>query len=189
MLLVLVQAVLIVLCIGNTIFSLSSQNGDLESLGISNMVVYITNMIMYVSILIYTFWGFEHSIVPYRCAIIAYYVTVSASLVRTLDAEPEKTAALKTVAVALEIVLLILMTGFDNTFKKHKKAAKILGWILIAAELGRTVLTLIVSSSKDVSEIAALQPSGRLIAIAALVVTYLARCHWSKNGKIDFFEE
>ena len=147
----------------------------------------IVTVAAYISLAVYAVWGYKHSIVPYRIAITMYYTMLIAQGLRVLLAgEYNDAKVLLLVLIAIKLPLLI---AYDNTFKKHKKAALILGAIILALSLFGAVSHVAGIENIDAANAAAELPFAEFWIASALYTVYLSRCHWSASGKqtVDFF--
>lgn len=182
-----VQSVLIALGIGNVIYQFFTNFTSVIS-GIEGIESpYITTFLAYIAMIVYAFWGYKNSIVPFRLSITAYEVSLGIVLSRLIETGLKNVPFYVTLQTAL---LLVLALVFDNTFKKHKKPALISGGCMVALEISRSavIFATLIGSGASIAEIAAAQPLENFFLVSALYVTYASRCHWSTFGKLNMFD-
>ena len=184
-----VQAVFILICLGNTLAQIISPAKNMTYVPSGYYVSYLLNMLICFWVIIYAFWGYNHSIVPYRIALTTYIISAMVKLVRLIDGGMQETWMKPTAyLLALGILLTII---YDNTFKRYKKPALVFGVLLVLTELARGIIYVAysVGNGEDSGAILAEQPFAAFLAVSALVASYAARTHWSLGGKVDLFED
>ena len=182
-----IQAVLITLGIGNVIYQFFINLPNIATGTAAIQSPYITTLFAYLAMIVYAFWGYKHSIVPFRLSVTAYEISLGIVLSRLIETGLKNVQPYVTLQTA---VLLALALIFDNTFKKHKKAALISGGCIIALEISRSVVifAMLIGSGASIAEIASAQPLDNFLLVSALYITYASRCHWSTFGKLNMFD-
>ena len=187
MILLIVQAFFILLGLINAVFQTFLHFGDKVDVSVSNFATYGLSFFTFTFILIYAMWGYAHSIVPYRLAMYGFYTTTLVKLLRIQLAGQEGGTWTK-IAVPLMVITLLLVVLFDCTFKKYKQFAIVTGLLLVAVTLALGIAEIVTHAGMSTPDILSLQPLSAFLITSAIVSTYLSRCHWSKNGKIDLID-
>ncbi len=182
-----IQSVLIALGIGNVIYQFFISLPNMFSGADGIQSPYITTFLAYLAMIVYAFWGYKNSVVPFRLSVTAYEVSLGVVLSKLIETGLKNVPFYVTLQTA---ALLVLALIFDNTFKKHKKAALISGGCMIALEISRSIVIFatLLGSKASVAEIAAAQPLENFFLVSALYITYASRCHWSTFGKLNMFD-
>lgn len=187
--LALLQAMCILLCLGSTLHQIIAAANSGAEVSQGYYVSYLLNLLICFWVIIYAVWGYNNSIVPYRLALTTYIIAAVIKMDRLVTGGLTEewmlpTAILLGSAVAFTVI-------FDNSFKKHKKAAIFFGVLMMLTELARGILYVVyaVHDGMTTDMISAEQPFAAFLTISALVITYIARCHWSYGGKVSLFEE
>ncbi len=185
--LLILQGFLIIFGLTNTLFQLCTNTGS-TSEGMLNGLVYLAVIALYVFVLVYAFWGYRKSVVPFQLAIAAYMLV--AGMTMTANIAATETPESVMLRVFAEVVLIALSFVFLAIAKKHKKPAIIVGAVLVLIELLITIFGCIAAFAQGgFITVAAQQPFAGFIAMGAIFITYCLRTHWSNNGKIGTLEE
>lgn len=178
---IIIQALLIIVGWGSASFQLMKNiDGGVLKASAQNGTTYLLSCVAYLFIMVYAVWGYKKSIVPYRLSITTYFASLVVQTVRAVDVEKPDIAA-----IAVLLACIGFLIGFDNTFKKHKTAALILGTLLMLTELGMSCIKIFVYENASFGS----TPFAGFILASAVLTTYASRCHWSANGKEDIFDD
>ena len=185
--LLVIQGFLVIFGLTNTLFQLCTNTGSTPD-GILQGLLYLAVTALYVFVLVYAFWGFRKSVVPFQLAIAAYMLVAGMTMTARL-ANGDSMEGI-TLSVLAEVVLIILSFVFLAIAKKHKKSAILIGAAMVLIEILITVFGCIAAYAEGgFITLAAQQPFAGLVAIGAIFITYCLRTHWSNNGKIGSLEE
>lgn len=173
--LIIIQSILIIVGWSSVSFQLVK---DADKMSVIDGSMLVLSCLAYLFIMVYAVWGYKKSIVPYRLAISAYYASLISQVLNEVGKENADITR-----IVLGLACIGFLVAFDNTFKKRKTPALILGSFLMLSELAISFVRIFIGKE------ASIRPFSGFILACAILVTYVSRCHWSANGKEDIFED
>lgn len=195
-LLLIVQWLFLAVGLLSTGRAIVTEWGHIIEAGMTNGVPYLLNFLQILAVLVYAVYGYKRKPIYYNVCLSLHEFALMARTMQFI-ANREDTAHLitnrfGTVCSLLCIAALILTFAYANTYKKHKKAALILGAILFIGQLIYSVAGLLVTLQLypgQPQKIIESQIFVSFFACGAMLISYAVRTHWSLQGKPDFSAE